>query len=49
MGTIIPREKGNNTYYVYQETYREKIGYIRNSQVVKSLQTQRHKRFVSNS
>jgi len=25
MGTIIPREKGNNTYYVYQETYREKI------------------------
>ena len=25
MGTIIPREKGNNTYYIYQETYREKI------------------------
>lgn len=25
MGTIISREKGNNTYYIYQETYREKI------------------------
>ncbi|MEA3421723.1 MAG: IS1634 family transposase [Acidobacteriota bacterium] len=25
MGTLIPREKGNNIYYIYQETYREKI------------------------
>jgi len=38
---------------IYSETFtvgaRAKKGYIRNSQVVKSLQTQRHKRFVSNS
>ncbi len=25
MGTIITRKQGNNTYYLYQETYREKI------------------------
>lgn len=25
MGTIITRKQGNNTYYLYHETYREKI------------------------
>ena len=25
MGTIIARKQGNNTYYLYQETFREKI------------------------
>jgi hypothetical protein len=25
MGTIITRKQGNNTYYLYQETYRKKI------------------------
>ena len=25
MGTIITRKQGNNTYYLYQETYREKV------------------------
>ena len=25
MGTIIKRKQNNNTYYLYQETYREKI------------------------
>ena len=25
MGTIITRKQNNNTYYLYQETYREKI------------------------
>ena len=25
MGAITPRKEGNKTYYVYQETYREKI------------------------
>ena len=25
MGTIISRNQGNKTYYIYQETYREKL------------------------
>jgi len=42
------RSSGSLSSHLKNEVL-ELSGYIRNSQVVKSLQTQRHKRFVSNS